>query len=222
MTMSRGTAILIAAIAAALVLPLATLGLRLPLWVGAPIAAGVFFGAWLVLRSISTAPDGFDADAVNDARSETSRMLLNTASAPLARLEAAAKAITDPAMRAQVRSLADTGQKVVQGVKADPDRAMAVRRLLTFYLPNAASLAEGWRALETRAQPSDERMKQTRETMQSLNQAFSQFADNLVEPQLQTLDVDLKVLKDALQADLSQAPTSLPPPPTGSVNVHAP
>ena len=220
MTISRGTAVLIAAIAAALVLPMATLALRLPLLVSALIATGVFAGSWLVLRSLSVTPDGFDPDAVNDARSETSRMLLTTAAAPLARLEAAAKAISDPAMRAQVRSLADTGQKVVQGVKADPERAMAVRRLLTFYLPNAASLAEGWRALETRAQPSDERMKQTRETMQSLNQAFSQFADNLVEPQLQTLDVDLKVLKDALQADLTQTPA--PMPPTGSVKTHAP
>ena len=38
---------------------------------------------------------------------------------------------------------------------------MAVRRLLTFYLPNAASLAEGWVTLEGSAVPSPERMAQT-------------------------------------------------------------
>ena len=213
--MSRGTAVLIAGIAAALVLPIATLGLNLPLWLAAAIAGGAFAGTWLLTRP--TAPSGgFDAEAVNDARSETSRLLLSDAGGSLARLQTAAKAIRDPAMRAQVQSLADTGDKVVKGVRAEPDRAMAVRRLLTFYLPNAASLAEGWRALEARAQPSDERVKQTRETMLALNQAFRQYADDLVEPQLQTLDLDLKVLKDALQTDLAQTP------PEGSINAHAP
>jgi hypothetical protein len=167
-------------------------------------------------------------------------MLLTDALAALGRLQAAAKAIHDPAMRAQVQSLAATGDKVVKGVKANPERAMAVRRLLTFYLPNAASLAEGWRALEDRARPTDERVTQTRDTMLAqnqafsqfaddlvrvtqtrdtmlaLNQAFSQFADDLVEPQLQTLDLDLKVLNDALHADLAQIPAP------GSIGAHAP
>jgi hypothetical protein len=215
MSMTRGAAILTAGIVAGIVLPLATLGLGLPLWLSAVIAGGVFGGTWLVTRSAGPA-DGFDAEAVSDARSETSRALLAEAAPAMGRLAAAAKAIRDPGMRSQVQSLTDTGEKVIRGVKANPDRAMAVRRLLTFYLPNAASLAEGWRALEDRAKPTDERVTQTRDTMRALNQAFSQYADDLVEPQLQTLDLDLKVLNDALHSDLAQSP------PAGSIGAHAP
>ena len=76
--------------------------------------------------------------------------------------------------------------------------------MLTFYLPNAASLAEGWRTLETRSSPSPERIAQTRETMQALGDAFGKFADQAVAPQLQALDLDLKVLNDALKADLEK------------------
>jgi hypothetical protein len=81
---------------------------------------------------------------------------------------------------------------------------MAVRRLLNFYLPNAASVAEGWRALENKSEPSPERVRETRETMAQLNDAFTRFADDLHEPQMQTLDLDLKVLNDALKQDLER------------------
>jgi hypothetical protein len=109
-------------------------------------------------------------------------------------------------MRGQITALATTGDKVLKDVREDPSKAMAVRRLLTFYLPTAASLAEGWRALEERRTPAPDRALQTRQTMMALNEAFSQFADNLSAPQMQTLDLDLKVLNDALKNDLDAAP----------------
>jgi hypothetical protein len=59
-------------------------------------------------------------------------------------------------------------------------------------------------ALENKSEPSPDRVQQTRETMAQLNDAFTRFADELHEPQLQTLDLDLKVLNDALRHDLEQ------------------
>ena len=112
--------------------------------------------------------------------------------------------IRDPAVRGQVGDLVKTGQKVLGDVRADPTKAMAVRRLLTFYLPNAASLAEGWVALEHKASPSPERMAQCGQTLRSLNEAFAKFSDDLVEPQMQDLDIDLKVVNDALKSDLEK------------------
>jgi 5-bromo-4-chloroindolyl phosphate hydrolysis protein len=112
--------------------------------------------------------------------------------------------IKDPAVRGQVDGLVRTGSKVLANLRTDPSRAMAVRRLLTFYLPNAASIAEGWVALEGRATPSPERMAQTGATLRSLNEAFAKFSDDMVEPQMQTLDIDLKVVNDALKADLEK------------------
>ena len=200
MTISRGTAILLAAVAAAVAMPVAGIGLHLPLWLDLGLSGGTFAGGFLLLRSGKQAT--LDAEMLTDARNQTALGLVRDGQAALDRMKKALALIKDPAVRGQVDGLARTGQKVLTDVRADPSRAMAVRRLLTFYLPNAASLAEGWVALEGRALPSPERMTQTGQTLRSLNQAFAKFSDDMAEPQMQTLDVDLKVVNDALKADL--------------------
>jgi len=202
MTLSRGTATLLAACAAGAVLPLGVFLMGLPIWIDAPVAGGVGVGLYFVLRS-GKQPTR-DEQALNDARAQTGRSLLPDATASLDRMKQAMAKMKDPAVRGQVADLVATGAKVVDKVRADPSRAMAVRRLLTFYLPNAASLAEGWVALEGRALPSPERMTQTGATLRSLNQAFAKFSDDMAEPQMQTLDVDLKVVNDALRSDLEK------------------
>jgi 5-bromo-4-chloroindolyl phosphate hydrolysis protein len=202
MTLSRGTAILLAACAAGAMLPLGALVVGMPIWIDGPVAGGVGLGLYFVLRSGKQ--PSLDEQALNDARAQTGRSLLPDATASLDRMKQTLGQIRDPAVRGQVAELVTTGRKVVDQVRADPTRAMAVRRLLTFYLPNAASLAEGWVALEGRALPSPERMTQTGQTLRSLNQAFAKFSDDMAEPQMQTLDVDLKVVNDALKSDLEK------------------
>jgi len=202
MTLSRGTATLLAACAAGAMLPLGVFLVGLPIWIDAPVAGGVGLGLYFVLRS-GKQPT-VDEEALNDARAQTGRSLLPDATASLDRMKLTLGQIRDPAVRGQVAELVTTGRKVVDQVRADPSKAMAVRRLLTFYLPNAASLAEGWVALEGRALPSPERMSQTGQTLRSLNQAFAKFSDDMAEPQMQTLDVDLKVVNDALKSDLEK------------------
>jgi 5-bromo-4-chloroindolyl phosphate hydrolysis protein len=202
MTLSRGTAILLAALAAAAVMPAAAIGLHLPLWLDLGLSGGTFAGGFLLLRSGKQ--ETLDADELADARNQTARGLIPDAAAALDRMKKAMTQIKDPAVRGQVDGLVRTGTKVLGDVRTDPSRAMAVRRLLTFYLPNAASIAEGWVALESRATPSPERMAQTGATLRSLNEAFAKFSDDMVEPQMQTLDIDLKVVNDALRSDLEK------------------
>jgi hypothetical protein len=202
MTLSRGTAILLAAMAAALVMPAAAIGLHLPLWLDLGLSGGTFAGGFLLLRS--GRQETLDEQTLADARNQTGLGLVRDGAAALDRMKKALALIKDPAVRGQVDSLARTGLKVLGDVRADPSRGMAVRRLLTFYLPNAASIAEGWVALESKATPSPERMAQTGATLRSLNEAFAKFSDDLVEPQMQTLDIDLKVVNDALKADLEK------------------
>jgi hypothetical protein len=201
--MGRGTAILVGAVVAAVAFPVLALGLGLPLWLAAVISAGGFAGAWLLLKP-AVGP-GLTDEAVLEARGETARGLVADGTAALQRLERSLAQIKDKPMRAEVQKLADIGEKVLKDVRTSPDRAMAVRRLLTFYLPNAANLAEGWQTLESRATPSPDRAAQTRQTMHSLGDAFAKLADEVSEPQLQALDLDLKVLNDALKSDLETA-----------------
>jgi 5-bromo-4-chloroindolyl phosphate hydrolysis protein len=195
-------AILLAALAAAAVMPAAAIGLHLPLWLDLGLSGGTFAGGFLLLRSGKQ--ETLDADELADARNQTGRGLIPDAAASLDRMKKALTQIKDPAVRGQVDGLVRTGTKVLGDVRTDPSRAMAVRRLLTFYLPNAASIAEGWVALEGRATPSPERMAQTGATLRTLNEAFAKFSDDMVEPQMQTLDIDLKVVNDALKSDLEK------------------
>lgn len=204
--MRRGTSTLLAAVAAALTLPLLALGLNLPWWLALLVAVAVFGGVWLMLKPGGGLGVGLSDASLLEARSDTAQGLLREAADAIERLRKVRREIKDAPMRTEIARLLEVGDKVVREVREDPSRAMAVRRLLTFYLPNAASVADGWRTLETRATPSAERMTQTREVMGGLSQAFAKYADDVAEPELQTLDLDLKVLKDALKADLSSTP----------------
>jgi 5-bromo-4-chloroindolyl phosphate hydrolysis protein len=200
--MGRETATLVAGIAAAAVLPLLALGLTLPLWLSAIVAAGVFAGVWYLLRSGGRA--GLEDEDLLAARSETARGLIDDATTSLDRLKKVAPLIRDETMRGQVQSLAKTTDAVLTDVRANTDRAMVVRRLFTFYLPNAVSVAEGWQTLERHVNPSPVRVQQTRDTMQALNDAFVKYAQDADAPEMQELDTTLKVLRDSLKSDLEK------------------
>lgn len=201
--MERGTSILIAGAAGAIALPLCVLVLGLPLWFGGAIAVAVFAGLSLALK-----PQGFGLklDDMSEAQSETARALTAEAGEALLRMKAAAKLIKDAPMKAQIAGLAATAEGILDHVKEQPGRAMAVRRFLTFYLPNAASLAQGWQTLEGNSNPSQERMTKTREVMAALQDAFAQFENQADAPELADLDLNLKIIKDSLKADLEKQP----------------
>ena len=202
MSLSRGAAILLGACAGAVTLPGAAFLLGLPLWMDGGLAGAVMAGVYFVSRS--GAPETLDDQTLIDARNQTGRSLIPDAQTSIDRMKKAQTRIQDASVRGQINDLVQAGSKVLAAVRADPSKAMAVRRLLTFYLPNAASIAEGWVALEGRATPSPERMAQTGATLRSLNEAFAKFSDDMVEPQMQTLDIDLKVVNDALKSDLEK------------------
>lgn len=176
--------------------------LHLPLWLAALIAVLVFVGAQMMFapgRQGRRAAPWLEGEA-----GETAQALIEEGERALASLRAAVRGVQDRSMRADLARLADSAERVLGELRADPGRAMAVRRLLTFYLPNAAGLAEGWRTLEGHRAPSPERMSQVRSTVQSLIEATDHYADEVTRPRLQALDLDLKVLNDALKADLEK------------------
>jgi hypothetical protein len=200
--MERGTSILVAGLAAAVALPACVFALGFPLWLALTVAAGVFFGLMLAMRSSGF---GLNMDALAEAQSDTTRGLISDGTAALDRLRRAAPAIQDTSMKSAVQGLSATADKILANIKTDPVRVMAVRRFLTFYLPNAAAIAEGWQTLEHNASLSPERVAQTRDVMGALGDAFKKFASDADAPELQELDLNLKVVKDSLKADLEKA-----------------
>jgi hypothetical protein len=199
--MERGTSTLIGGAAAAIALPVCVLILGLPLWFGGLIALAIFAGLNLALRSQGF---GLKLDDMSEAQSETVRALVDEAGMALTRMRGTARLIKDAPMRALVSSLANTAAGILDHVRDAPVRAMAVRRFLTFYLPNAAAVAEGWQTLEGNSNPSSERMIQTREVMSALKDAFAKFENDADAPELSELDLNLKVIKASLKADLEK------------------
>ncbi|HEX3945543.1 MAG TPA: 5-bromo-4-chloroindolyl phosphate hydrolysis family protein [Rhizomicrobium sp.] len=199
--MERGTSTLLAGALGAIALPVCVFLLHLPLWLGLIVGGGVFAGLRLALR-----PSGFGLklDDMSEAQQETVRGLIGDGNDALDRLKRTIPNIKDARMKAMVQGLGGTADKVFARLKGNPDRAMSVRRMLTFYLPNAASIAEGWETLERNADPSPQRMAQTRDVMSALNDAFGKFATEADAPELQDLDLSLKLVKDSLKADLEK------------------
>jgi hypothetical protein len=170
------------------------------------LAIGAFFWIQSWFPSRNRGAPTPQAEPLDAASQDTADGLIAEGRAALTRLQFACRGLKDPAMKAETKRLAGTAERILLDIQADPSKAMSVRRLMTFYLPNAASVVEGWRALEGRALPAPERILQTRETMTHLNEAFDRFSHQLVAPRVQTLELDLKVLNDALKTDLEKLP----------------
>lgn len=200
--MERGTSTLIAGLAGALAFPALALGLNLPWWLSLLVALGVSGGLMLTLRP---AGFGFNLDAMQEAQSDTALGLLEDGSAALDRIRDIAPSIQDAGMKSAVLALADTSNKIIRHVRKDSTRAMAVRRFLTFYLPNAAQIAEGWQTLEANAGSPPERKAQAREVMTALNEAALKYSSDADAPELDALDLSLRVVKDSLKSDLEKS-----------------
>ena len=201
MKLGSGQAAVLAATVTALIPPVLVLGFDQP----AGLALGLAFGVGGALFGVlGLGRRGGGRGPAQDGRAETARELIAEGQAALERLRRTGRAVRDELMREEIKLLAMKAERVIREAQADPSCAMQVRRLFTFYLPNAASVAEGWRVLENKPQPEPVLSAQTRETVANLNDAFSRFAEEMHEPKLQTLDLDLRVLNNALKQDLEE------------------
>lgn len=202
--MKGGLNMLIAGGIAAALLPALAIGLSLPFIVAGAIAALAFAGLMLLLaprdRFAGKVLQGFSA-----ARLDLVRELLETAEPHAARLDAAARAIPEKALAARFSHLAEAARAIFLRLEAEPGRLDAVQRFLTYYLPAAANVAEGAAALFEQARPDAERLTEVRQAADRLDAAFATYADNLVLADLSRLDLDLKLLGQALDDEHQQA-----------------
>ena len=90
-------------------------------------------------------------------------------------------------------------------IEKDPLRIDRVRRFLTYYLPRSAEIVEAYGELERAAVPDPARLTSTRELIDRLDTAFTRYASSLQDADLDKLDIELKLLKSALDEDLGPA-----------------
>ena len=192
------------AAAAAVLLPLLVIGAGMPLWAACLISVAVGGGL-----SVSLSPRKpfarLDKSGAARGKIAFARDLLSEAEPLAIRLEAAVSSIGTPKVAERVRHMARMSRDIFAGVEDDPLRVDRVRRFLTYYLPRAADLAETYALLEKRGARDGSQIAATEELIERLDTAFTQYAANLQRADLGNLDIELKLLRSALDEDLGPA-----------------
>jgi 5-bromo-4-chloroindolyl phosphate hydrolysis protein len=192
-----------AGIVAALLVPLLVFGAGLPFALGAAASAIVFAGLVFLLAPRRLF-EGVDVTKIARGRLDLARKVLTDAAPLVDRLKIAAGRIETTGMSGRVDRLAETARTIIAGVEADPNRLASVQRFLTYYLPQAVELTENYAVLERKRSPDPARKAETEELIGKLDEAFSHYADTLLESDLADLDVQLRLLQSSLREDLGQ------------------
>jgi 5-bromo-4-chloroindolyl phosphate hydrolysis protein len=194
---------LIAGVVSALLLIGLTVLTSFPFLVSLVIAALVF-GGLVFLLAPRKLFEGVDVATIGSGRVEFARDLLTQAAPFAERLRGAATRISDKEVGPKVKHLAEIAADVFSKVEANPAGAANVRRFLTYYLPRAAEVSEGFAVLEGNRAPDPARLGAVRDVLVKLDDAFVHYADSLTDSELRTLDTDLRLIQASLKEDLGR------------------
>jgi len=187
---------------ALLLLPLAVLAFRAPIWLGLAAALLVFLAALVT----APAPPRPARKALPPPAANGFAAAWGEAEPALARLQAVAGEIGREPVRVQVRRIAATGRAVLEELEREPAKLGLVQRLLTYYPPRAAEIAEAYVRLEAEGLVKPERVEALEAVLGRLAEAAAGFAQRLVDAELRALDTEVALLEAALKEDLGGAP----------------
>lgn len=122
------------------------------------------------------------------------------------RLKAAARSIGDQSLRQRFTKLGELAGAVLDALEENPEQLTPVRRFLVYYLPGAAEIAEGAAQLSRQPAPDVKRYQELLALAGRMEEAFAQFSHSFVETDLSRLDLEMKLMKDALDEDLGRKP----------------
>lgn len=180
-------------------------GLRLSPLASVGYAIVVFFLFLFLSSSRRPVPKLEGKGPAKPAKARTPLMseLYAEAEPAVGRLRQAAKEIRDAALRQRYEHLATVAQAILDALDADPENLSRVRRFMIYYLPRAADLAEGAAVLSKQTNPDVKRFRDLVELTGRLDEAFTAFSDSMVDYDLERLDLEMKLMKDALDEDFA-------------------
>ena len=203
----RGAIFLLCGLAAALLLPILVFEFR----IGFPLAALAVVVGFVALAAIFTPRAPALPDDRDITRATIADTVLREAASDLGRLVAARDAMADATTRARIESLAGKGEHIIREVGDHPDRLCDAQRVLTYYLPRAADLADHIAACERLGRAGEETALAARAMLARLDDAFSATADAVAAHDDQAIAIDLKLLESSLRQDLRNNPPDNPP-----------
>jgi 5-bromo-4-chloroindolyl phosphate hydrolysis protein len=192
---------IVAGVAAAVLLPLLTIVFAMPFLVAGGVSA-VVFAALVLLLAPKKLFEGIDVKTIGNGRVAFARDLLVEAQPFGQRLIEAASGIRDKEVAMRVAHLATIATDVFAKVEASPESAPTVRRFLSYYVPQAAQLAEGFATIEAKRAPEPGKLEEMRGVLVKLDEAFIHYSDSLVDDKLGELDTDLRLLQASLKEDI--------------------
>jgi hypothetical protein len=190
--------------ASAILLGLAAL---LELRSGPFIASGLGLAVYFVMAYVVPSRLGAQRQYAKDTQPETLPSedprvdLLVEAHQHLASLSKA-QAQLPKSLQAIVTKLTSDGGVITQAVTQAPEKLPAVLRFFTYYLPATADLVNDRVKLADHAGPA--RLSEIDATLIRLKEAFYAFRMAVLEPDLTSVDLDITLLDDALDADLEE------------------
>jgi hypothetical protein len=99
-----------------------------------------------------------------------------------------------------VDGLTENARAIIEAVSLQPDKLNPVLRFFTYYLPATEDLVLDRIKLAPYA--GSERLAELDHTLSRLGEAFASFRVGVLEPDLASVDIDISLLEDALDADL--------------------
>jgi hypothetical protein len=134
------------------------------------------------------------------APTEPMERVLDQAEQTLAQLQVGAMGVTDPATAEHARAIAAHGERFVAQVRLGEADVTLGSRVLSYYLPRAAYLVDTWPLLV--AQGDTRRQEAVGLILARMAPVFLRAAEGPTQDKLAELDVDLKLLDEALGEDL--------------------
>jgi 5-bromo-4-chloroindolyl phosphate hydrolysis protein len=174
-----------------------------------PLVAGLvglgIYGFMAYVLPTRVARQVGDQSAQDDAQNKDPRVeLLVEARQHLATLAKQSPKIP-AAMKAVIKKLCDEGTIITDAVTESPEKLSAVLRFFTYYLPATADLVQDRIKLAPHA--GTERLAEIDQTLVRLSDAFAGFRTAVMEPDMASVDLDITLLDDALDADLEDLKT---------------
>jgi hypothetical protein len=182
-----------AAVLSMLVLPLAVLGLRAPLWLGV-LAAALTLGAGWLYAVRRTAPR-----VARTARPAAHAAVLEEAEAAHTALLEAIREVRDARTRACLGGIARSVRALIDRVAGDSTAFAPVQRALAYYAPRAGTLATAYAVMEEVGE--HERLPDVARVLARIEGWLARCLDLTDSDSRHALDVELKLIDDALDED---------------------
>jgi hypothetical protein len=170
-----------------------------------PIVAGIVgLGVYALLAygvpyRVGTAARGEDFVAISDAPCEDPRVELLVEAHQHVAVLAGAKQHLPPALGDPLNQLHARATSILEEVTAKPEKLNSVLRFFTYYLPSTADLAMD--RVKLAAHAGNERLNEIDQTLFRLVDAFKGFEQAVLSEDLQSVDLDIELLEEAINAD---------------------